>query len=348
MAILNDKALLERLARLQDATAALTSSVLAIDEKLEHVLKLSAFGLRGEMPRRIAEEVAFKGDDHNHLYRAFIGSERPITSPPLPVNFQSTLCHQAHFGLDQYRFWVKALKDRPKFYRKQWEFVFIAQTLYERGLLAPGRRGLVFGAGEEPLPALFASFGAQIVATDQARDTAEEGGWTRTGQHTHDLSALNRHGICTERMFNELVSFMAVDMNAIPDSLNDTFDFCWSACSLEHLGSLQNGLDFIEHSLKTLKPGGIAVHTTEFNLSSDDDTIESRDLSLYRRRDIDAFIAKMTAKGYITSPVDWELGEGFAETVVDLPPFGRGEPHIRLKAGQYDTTSIGLIIERPR
>jgi hypothetical protein len=249
--------------------------------------------------------------------------------------------------LDQYRFWVKALKDRPKFSRKQWEFVYIAQSLWERGMLRPGKRGIAFGAGQEPLPALFASFGAEILATDQANAAAMESGWAQSGQHTHDLSVLNKLGICTDHMFRNLVSFAAVDMNAIPSSLEAGFDFCWSACALEHLGTLQHGLNFIENAMLTLKPGGVAIHTTEFNLSSNDETFESHWCCFYRRRDIEEFLRRMTDRGFIVSPIDWTLGEGFAESVIDLPPYGRGEPHIRLRSRDYDVTSIGLIISAP-
>jgi len=300
-----------------------------------------------EVARQIAERVAFKGDDHNALYRAYVGIDRPIVSPPREVPFTSAICQQAHFGYDQYRYWARALKDKPKFYRKQWEFVFIAQTLFERGFLAPGKKGLVFGAGQEPLPALFASFGVEILATDQGAEDAERTGWAASHQHTFDLSALNQLGICTDRMFRDLVSFRPVDMNAIPEALNGQFDFCWSACALEHLGSLEHGLAFIENSMRTLRSGGVAVHTTEFNLSSNEATLESPNCSFYRRRDIEDVITRLEQQGYEVSPVDWHVGEGFAERVVDLPPFGRGEPHIRLRADRYDVTSIGLIIRAP-
>jgi hypothetical protein len=43
-------------------------------------------------------------------------------------------------------------------HRKLWEWCYIAQVLWERGLLQPGRPGLGFGVGHEPLAALFASF----------------------------------------------------------------------------------------------------------------------------------------------------------------------------------------------
>jgi hypothetical protein len=55
----------------------------------------------------------------------------------------------------------------------------------------------------------------------------------------------------------------------------------------------------------------------------------------------------MTERGYEVAPMDWNHGEGFAERVVDLPPFGRGEPHLRLRVEKYDMTSFGLIIRKP-
>ena len=74
-------------------------------------------------------------------------------------------------------------------------------------------------------------------------------------------------------------------MNDISSDLSN-FDFCWSCCALEHLGSLSAGMRFIERSLDTLRPGGWAVHTTEFNIFSDVATIERGATVLYRQRDL--------------------------------------------------------------
>ncbi|MBV5337004.1 MAG: hypothetical protein J0653_03215, partial [Deltaproteobacteria bacterium] len=71
-------------------------------------------------------------------------------------------------------------------------------------------------------------------------------------------------------------------------------DFCWSSCSLEHLGSIKAGLDFIKASLKTLKVGGVAVHTTEYNVSSDEATIDNNPtLVLFRRCDIQGLVEEL-------------------------------------------------------
>jgi SAM-dependent methyltransferase len=334
--------------------ATLRAEVSSLRQKLETevlsvrgALQRFSIGSPDMIPRQLAEAIAYRGDDSNALYRAFVGTDRPISSAATPVPLTSSLCQQYQFLLDQYRFWMRAMKIKPRFHRKHWEWFYIAQALFEHGLLMCGKRGIGFGVGREPLPSLFASLGVQIVASDQSIEAAERAGWAKSNQHSQDITALNDARICTDDIFSRLVSFMEVDMNDIPSRLDEEFDFCWSSCSLEHLGSLRHGFAFIENSLRTLKPGGCAVHTTEFNLSSQLDTIESKDLSIYRRSDIDEFLGKMTDQGFIVLPIDWTLGEGFAEMVVDLPPFGGGEPHIRLKAGDYDTTSIGMIIQKP-
>jgi hypothetical protein len=59
-----------------------------------------------------------------------------------------------------------------------------------------------------------------------------------------------------------------------------------SSCALEHLGTLDGGLDFIVRSAELHFPGGVAVHTTKFNVLSNNSTIEHGENVIYRRRDI--------------------------------------------------------------
>jgi hypothetical protein len=346
--------LAERLECIDPAVNKICDLSAIVDEHLVHIGQQAAERL-DRLNVRLAEtcyaaslasKIGHQGEHENALYRSLIGDDRPLSDTVVPVPLSSSLCRQIHFGLDQYRYWVLKLKDKPRFHRKQWEFFFIAQALFERGMLQPGCKGIGFGVGLEPLPALFASFGVEILATDQSYENAERAGWVKSGQHSIDISALNVRGICGESIFGELVKFAEVDMNAPPDSLYGEFDFCWSACALEHLGSLKHGMEFVKRSLDVLKPGGVAVHTTEFNLSSNERTIESDGLSVYRRGDIETLVREIEAREYTVEPIDWTQGGGLAETVVDLPPWGRGEPHVRLLLGDFECTSIGLIVRR--
>jgi hypothetical protein len=113
----------------------------------------------------------------------------------------------------------------------------------------------------------------------------------------------------------------------------------------EHLDSLEHGLRFIENSIHTLKVEGVAVHTTEFNLSSNLDTFETPGLSVYRKRDIESIVERLEQAGHHVEPLDFNVGTTLVDSYVDFPPY-RIEPHLRLRIAEYDCTSIGLIITR--
>ena len=81
-------------------------------------------------------------------------------------------------------------------HRKQWELWWITSTLTRHGMLRTGKRGLVFASGKERSPAVFASRGARITATDLAPDGVSGGGagiaavWAATNQHPEGLEDL--------------------------------------------------------------------------------------------------------------------------------------------------------------
>jgi hypothetical protein len=208
-------------------------------------------------------------------------------------------------------------------------------------MLQPGRRGLGFGVGQEPLTALFASFGCILIATDLNEEKARQTGWVDTHQHAGGLAILNQHRLCDPIAFQQRVQFRYVDMNAIPPDLRD-FDFTWSSCSFEHLGSINKGLHFLENQMACLRPGGVAVHTTEFNVSSDQETIDHGGVVLFRRRDIEKAAARLRIKGHAID-LDFDPGHGPADEYIDLPPYTH-LPHLKLQLGNYVTTSIGLAI----
>jgi len=256
---------------------------------------------------------------------------------------KSRLCTQEQLETATHMEWCARIREEPRLHRKQWEFCYIAQALHERGLLAPGRRGLGFGVGQEPLPALFASFGCEIVATDQERTAAQKSGWVTSGQYTDNLTELNAHGICAADAFGRLVTFRVVDMNVIAEDLKE-FDFVWSSCAFEHLGSLDAGLRFVKRAMECLRPGGVAVHTTEFNLSSGTNTLTAGGTVLYRKCDIEGLMAQLTASAHELA-LDFDPGNGLADNYVDQPPY-QTEPHLKLKIGNFVSTSIGLIISK--
>ncbi len=235
----------------------------------------------------------------------------------------------------------------PQFHRKFWEWVFVVHHLTISGVVAPGRRGLVFGVGQELLPAIFAEMGALITATDAPTEIGIGSGWQSSGEFAIGLSALPC-GRMDRGQFEARVEWQECDMNAIPSSLTD-YDFCWSSCCLEHLGNLHLGLDFIKNSVeKTLKIGGVAVHTTELNLSSNRETLSEGPTVLYRRRDFEEFVVEMRGRGHQVSEFIIAPDSFAVDGYVDTPPFLVDAPHLKVELAGYTSTSAGLVITRGR
>lgn len=261
-----------------------------------------------------------------------------------PYSLGSEACRLDHFLRPDYAFWCDLSRDPPRFHRKQWEFWFIFTALRERGKVAPGMRGLGFGVGSEPMADAFASLGCRIVATDQAHETAQAQGWDINSEHADGLKAVRTHRLSSENVFFANVSFEIADMNAIGAHLR-AFDFCWSSCAFEHLGSIRNGLDFVRNSVGALKPGGVAVHTTELHMDSNDATFESPKLSIFRRRDFEQLARELRAEGHHVAPLNFYLGAHELERYVDLPPYC-ADPCLRLEISGHRSTSFGIVVTR--
>jgi len=244
--------------------------------------------------------------------------------------------------------WMKArvpeLGESMRLHRKLWEFAIIAEVYAE----TVGRGGLAlgFGCGREPLPAWLANRGCRVVASDQGEDTATD--WTASNQHSRGLADLPFQGICEERKFRGLVTYTPMDMNRIPDQYRSgLFDFTWSAGSFEHIGGIEAGIRFFLKQMECLKPGGMAVHTTEFNFASDETTIESHNLVLFRRRDLHDLERRVIAQGDTFWSLDLEPGNTDADRYVDPWPY-KSETHLSLAIADHVSTSVLLVARRGR
>ena len=263
---------------------------------------------------------------------------------------KSSIVKKSDFDTQNFKRLTSELHESWRYHRKLWEFVKIAETLEILNKLKPDNCGLGFGVGTEPLPAYFASKGCSILATDQPSTNTNAANWTGSNQYCNELNDLNKTNICETTIFNKLVNFRPVDMNWIPIDL-PKFDFIWSACALEHLGTLQHGLWFILRTLSLLKPGGVAVHTTEFNLSSNDATNDYHANNIYRQKDIQTLNRTVTDLGF-SMYTDFTRETHEYDTYVDrgtCPGFNDGysKPHLNLQIDSFDATSIILIISKP-
>jgi hypothetical protein len=259
---------------------------------------------------------------------------------------KSELCKAKDWCTDWFARWVKELNEPARFHRKQWEFIYVMQALWERGCIAEGKKGLVFAVGTEPGPSIFANYGCDILATDIFPEQGKEKGWTVGDQLCFGIESLNKRGLTDEDTLRKHVTYRAVDMNDIPGDLRG-FDFNWSSCSFEHLGSINKGLDFLKNQLKTLKPGGWAVHTTEFNISANDRTLDTGDTVIFRMRDLEKLAKELRSKGHYVEEIDYSLGGLPEDFMVDTWPHSE-KVHLKLQLNEFVVTSIGLIIQKKK
>ncbi len=266
----------------------------------------------------------------------------------------SCLPHISDFEDTKILNWCHQFKENPGLHRKIWEWSFISEALESRGFLKPGKKGLGFAVGREPMPSLFAKKGCQIVATDGDPKNALKQGWTKFNEYSKNASELNLREICPAEVFSERVQFQFADMKHIPSALKN-FDFLWSACAVEHLGTIENGLNFITKAMDCLKPGGIAVHTLELNLSSQEETVDNNDFTiLFRTKDIEKCVERLRQQGHKVATLDYTIGERELDLVVDLSPYAFRKltdsnlPHLKIFMEGYISSSFGLIIEKNR
>lgn len=274
------------------------------------------------------------------LWRAGLLATEPATIAR-PV---SQMCTAAQMDEPDFLRLLRKVQHRPHRHRKLWEFIYILAVLERHGTIRPGARGLGFGCGGEFMPSLLAAEGCRVLATDMPPDRRQAAGWIDTGQHASSLRQLHWPALCPADAFAANVGFRAVDMRAIPDDLRG-FDFCWSACAFEHLGSIAAGLRFVERSLRTLAPGGIAVHTTELNLCSNRRTIDREATVLFRRRDMERLAARLHAAGHRVLPLNFDPGDRPPDLHVDVPPFDP-EEHLKIALRRFVTTSFGFAVVR--
>jgi hypothetical protein len=252
----------------------------------------------------------------------------------------------AHFADPTFRRWFDLVHDGGmEYHRKPWEYAFVLDRAERAGVLRPGARAVGFGVGTEPVPAVLASHGVDILATDLAPEDA--GHWAESNQHADGVASLSFPRIVDEGILAERVRFAAADMNDPVDGFG-RFDLVWSSCAIEHLGSPEAGLDFVLRSADLLEPGGIALHTTELELTARTDTADHGHCAVYRPSDIERLAEELRARGFL---IDVNLNvamESPLDRYVAFPPYPASDPaHLKLAIFDSVSTSFGIAVRKP-
>jgi hypothetical protein len=324
--------------------------------------------LAGRAPLNAGEEAAFLAQKdldalrrmlaNTHDFHAFFGSLltgaetwavpmfmlRPPANKAIPWRFEPPdlenpccqLCTAGQFNDAAYLEIAQAMGYPPGVRRMRWDPVWIVSVLATAELIAPGRRGLALLAGSDRVAALVASRGVEVLATAPPRPDNPATETRRT--------ALFHPEVVHIEDFDRLVRFADLDPRHVGSVPRDAFDFCWSMGAPHRLGSIAAALDFFEASLVPLKPGGIAAHAFDFNLTSNRSTWEQPGNVLLRRRDVEALAERLAASGHEMLPINTHPGLEPADERV------RGtigsSPGLRQRSGMMVSTSFGIAIRK--
>lgn len=352
------KALAER----EALRAEIKADVLA---DIRDMLSLSRVAANG-VPNLSELNIAVRNISAANLNLKFFGYELgrklaaalppPVDTAARTVGLACKPSTQADMESDWVAHWCGQLLTPVLYHRKLWELAYVLQAIHDAGHMRAGAKGLGFGCGEEPIPSYLASHGVTVTVTDLEAAEAQAAGWARTNQHAASLDQAFQPRMIDRTDFDRLVDLRFVDMNAIPADLTG-YDFCWSICAFEHLGSIEQGLAFVENSLATLRPGGLAVHTTEFNIDPSAPTIDHWPSVLFKREHFTALAERLWAKGHNVAPLDFDIGDKPMDRFIDLPPWGHDLPpelskwhgtgeHLKVGVDGFISTCFGLIIHK--
>jgi hypothetical protein len=264
-----------------------------------------------------------------------------------------------HFGLS----WL--LGGNP-LTRKVWEWTFTVQALWNMGVLHQQNpaKGIGFGCGTEPLISLLANFNVEMLATDLTGESEVAKSWAESGQNTGNLENLFMPRLVSRSDFTSRVSYRDMDMTDIPlNELEGLYDFAWSSCALEHLGSKQKGFDFILNSCRCLRPGGVAIHTTEFDHTGKSQ-IDNWPTVLFTQADILHLQRLLDEQDMELLNPAFEQSGHFIDGYIDIPPyphhrdfdssffqpegtpFPSSMPQLNLSIDGFKCTSYALIVRR--
>lgn len=284
----------------------------------------------------------------------------PVNHVPKKRHLTSKLSTQHDIESAWCRYWMRELKTPFRYQRKLWELAFVLQVLFEHDMF--GKIGIGLACGSEMLPSYLIAKGCTITAGDKpfAKDDQAQEGWASTNQYTQSKDSLYHAQLVERPLFEKKFTLAYADMNDLPHELYENFDFCWSICAAEHLGSIRHGLDFFKNSLKLLRKGGISVHTTEFNLFSDKATTDNWGSVLFTKSHLENLSHEIAQVGGSLYPFDFDPGDSFFDRYIDMPPYPHQSvaginaplpaiglcPHIKLLCDGFPATCAGIIIQK--
>ena len=224
--------------------------------------------------------------------------------------------------------------------RKAWEVGMVVHALDQLGAITPTAEILGIGAAKEETISLLSPHVKRVFATDIYLD---KGAWT--DWHGQELM-IDASRFMAVPFNRRRVVWQHVDGRSLPYEDN-SFDAIFSSSSFEHFGSENDIRQAISEACRVLKPGGVAVISTEFKISGPRDwfgNVQLFDAERIQRVWLDGI------DWQLTSPLDLTLDDtpfiDFERSIHDEQYKLTAHPHIKLDNGEFRWTSVNLTLAK--
>jgi len=241
------------------------------------------------------------------------------------------------------------LKETARFHRKQWEFAMIFLTLQKFGLLNQEKIGLSLGGGNERVLYSIAKHIQKLFVTDLYDDSTS---WdcARTNDPDEFIKVSKPFPIDDHK-----IQALKMDMRFL-DFDDNSFDFCYSSCAIEHIGEHKDFLQHFNEVNRVLKEGGIYVLTTELQFG--DRTICDENNFVFSKDYISDLISESNLE--FISDVDTDLTKNiinypYPSNIKNLALSDNKSlnqkivedfPHLVLLRGNIPFTSVLLVLRK--
>ena len=186
--------------------------------------------------------------------------------------------------------WLSRLRPKGTSGPEHWRKLYTLQALRRYGMLEEGALGLGFERTPSGMPAALAALGTRIVAAFPTVPGAQP----KAARLKADLAD---RAPCSKTVFEANVSARVTSWRRIADDLVN-FDFLWSSRANEVLYSVADAVQFVEDSMRCLRPGGIAVHTFSYDLAPSGRKIPSTDRIMLQQGDVERIALLLVSRGH--------------------------------------------------
>jgi SAM-dependent methyltransferase len=243
---------------------------------------------------------------------------------------------------------LQKLSSEGFIHRKDWEWALGIIAMRRFGKLNEKSTAIGVGSGTEPVPFYLANKVKHVYATDLY---GQNDGWKRAAPSDFPE---NPKKYATFPYKEDALTVLRMDGTRL-DFPSESFDIAFSFSSIEHFGGDRKNHSGALRSLKeierVLKPGGLAVITTEYIIN------DKEHPEFFNRRTIYSDLIDKLERLKLVEPIDLRITSKTLDTVIDFftidvnwdkmdNDYKKTHPVILIRARNILFTSIMLVFRK--